>query len=167
MVFVGDLFGVLVQFLWFLAFAVLFGLLLRHHVFGSWVYATGGNRDAARAIGINTDLVKMTCFTIVRFPSAFSAIIQAVRVEQFSVVLGNFYEFYTIAACVIGSMSLLGGRGNIIGMSLGAFLIPMFQTGIVLLGIPPTGTTAFVGLIIAIFAIINTYAYFRSAHPIK
>jgi len=165
--FVGELFSIPVQFLWFSAFAVIFGFLLHFHVFGSWVYATGGNKDAARAVGINTDRVKTICFMIVGLLSAFSAIIQVARMGQFSVVLGNFYEFQSIAACVIGGVSIFGGRGNIAGICLGAFTIPMFQTGIVLMGVPPTGITAFLGLMIAAFAILNIYTHLRLSRLTK
>jgi simple sugar transport system permease protein len=154
-VFVGEVFGVPAQFLWFILFALILGLLLHFHKFGSWIYATGDNKEAARAMGINTDLVKIICFMIVGFLCAFSSIIQVIRVGAFNVVLGTFYELQAIAACVMGGVSLFGGRGGVIGILLGSFLIPIIQNGMVFVGINPAGTTAFIGMAIIIFALLN------------
>jgi ribose/xylose/arabinose/galactoside ABC-type transport system permease subunit len=106
-------------------------------------------------MGINTDLVKITCFMLVGLLSAFSAIMQMVRIEEFHVVLGNFYELQAIAASVIGGVSLFGGRGGIIGIFVGALIIPIVQNGIMFLGIVPAGTTAFIGAVIVVFTLLN------------
>lgn len=154
-VFVGEVFGMPAQFLWFILFALILGLLLHFHKFGWWIYATGDNKEAARAMGINTDLVKIICFMMVGLLCAFSSIIQVIRVGAFNVVLGTLYELQAIAACVIGGVSLFGGRGGIIGIILGSFLIPIIQNGMVFVGINPAGTTAFIGIAIIVFVLLN------------
>jgi simple sugar transport system permease protein len=156
-IFTGEVWGVPVQFLWFILFTLIAAVLLHFHKLGCWIYVTGDNKEAARAMGINTDLVKITCFMLVGFLCAFSAIMQIIRVEAFHVVLGNLYELQAIAACVIGTVSLFGGRGSVLGCFLGAIIIPMMQNGIVFLPIPVAGTTAFVGMAIVIFTFVSTF----------
>ena len=155
--FIGEVWGLPVQFLWFILFTLIAGVLLHFHKFGCWIYITGDNKEAARAMGINIDLVKIICFMLVGFLCAFSAIMQIVRVEAFHVVLGNLYELQAIAACVIGAVSLFGGRGSVLGCFLGSIIIPMIQSGIVFLPIPVAGTTAFVGMAIVIFALLTSF----------
>jgi len=157
-IFIGEVWGVPVQFLWFMLFTLILGILLHFHKLGCWIYVTGDNKEAARAMGINTDLVKIICFMLVGFLCAFSAIMQIIRVEAFHVVLGNLYELQAIAACVIGAVSLFGGRGSVLGCFLGAIIIPMIQNGIVFLPIPVAGTAAFVGMAIVVFAFLSTFA---------
>jgi len=156
-IFIGEVWGVPVQFLWFMLFTLILGILLHFHKLGCWIYVTGDNKEAARAMGINTDLVKITCFMLVGFLCAFSAIMQIIRVEAFHVVLGNLYELQAIAACVIGAVSLFGGRGSVLGCFLGAIIIPMIQNGIIFLPIPVAGTTAFVGMAIVVFTFLSTF----------
>lgn len=156
-IFIGEVWGLPVQFLWFILFTLISGILLHFHKLGCWIYVTGDNKEAARAMGINTDLVKITCFMLVGFLCAFSAIMQIIRVEAFHVVLGNLYELQAIAACVIGAISLFGGRGSVLGCFLGAIIIPMIQNGIVFLPIPVAGTTAFVGMAIVVFTFLSTF----------
>jgi len=155
--FIGEVAGVPVQFLWLTLFALMLGIVLHFHRFGCWIYATGGNKEAARAMGIKTDMVKTICFMLVGFLCAFSAIMQIIRVEAFHVVLGNLYELQAIAACVMGGASLFGGIGGLPGFVWGSAIIPMIQNGIVFLPIPAAGTTAFVGIVIVFFALLNTF----------
>jgi len=162
-IFTGKVAGVPVQFLWFILIALIFGIVLHFHKLGCWVYATGGNKEAARAMGIKTDLVKTICFMLVGLLCALSAIMQIVRVEAFHVVLGNLYDLQAIAACVIGGASLFGGIGGMPGFVWGSAIIPMVQNGIVFLPVPVAGTTAFVGIVIVFFALLNTFIERRIA----
>jgi len=161
--FTGEVAGVPVQFLWFILIALIFGIVLHFHKLGWWIYATGGNKEAARAMGIKTDLVKTICFMLVGLLCALSAIMQIVRVEAFHVVLGNLYDLQAIAACVIGGASLFGGIGGMPGFVWGSAIIPMVQNGIVFLPVPVAGTTAFVGIVIVFFALLNTFIERRIA----
>ena len=81
---IGTIGFVPVQIIWFVLFAVIFGLLLHRHKFGNWIYSTGDNKEAARAMGINTDMVKILCFVIVGLLAAFGGVMQTVRVKTFS-----------------------------------------------------------------------------------
>jgi ribose/xylose/arabinose/galactoside ABC-type transport system permease subunit len=156
-VFAGEVSGIPVQFLWFIALTVVFGVLLHLHKFGYWIYATGDNKDAARAMGINTDLVKITCFMLVGLLSAFSAIMQMVRATAFFPGIGTGWNLQAIAACVIGGSSLFGGEGNILGIVLGSFAMIIIENGLIMLGISSTLAWLIYGLIILSF--ISLYMY--------
>jgi len=155
--FVGDVFGVPVQFLWFLFFAVVLGLLLHHHVFGSWVYATGGNKDAARAMGINTDLVKIACFMIVGFLSAFSAIIQVIRAGAFLVGIGSAWNLKAITACVMGGVSLFGGYGDVFGIIIGSITLSIIENGLIMMGVSYLLSWAVYGALLLMFVIAHSH----------
>ncbi|MGQ9623591.1 MAG: ABC transporter permease [Candidatus Caldatribacteriaceae bacterium] len=147
-----------VQALWFALFAVLLGILLHYHRFGNWVFATGDNRDAARAMGINTDFVKMVCFVIVGVLCGFSACMQAVRIGSFAATQGIGFELRAIAACAVGGTSLRGGVGSMPGIVLGALTIPILDNGLVLLRVPVFGISAFIGIATILFVVLNSYA---------
>ncbi|WP_438315984.1 ABC transporter permease [Candidatus Caldatribacterium sp. SIUC1] len=152
---VGSFFPV--QALWFTIFAVFLGILLHYHRFGNWIYATGDNRDAARAMGINTDLVKTICFMIVGVLCGFSACMQAVRIGSFAATQGIGFELRAIAACVVGGTSLRGGVGSMPGIVLGALTIPILDNGLILLRVPVFGISAFIGIATILFVVLNSY----------
>jgi len=126
--FTGDLGGVIpAQGIWFVLFAVILGLVLHLRPFGNWIYATGDNVLAARAMAINTDRVKIACFVIVGLLCAFSAVIQTTRLSAFSSRVGTGWELRAVAAAVVGGTSLRGGRGSMVGIFLGALIIMVIE----------------------------------------
>lgn len=96
-----------------------FHFLLHRHRFGNHVFATGGNRGAAEAIGINTNRVKLVAFAIAGGMAAVAGILATARVGSVQPGQGAGLELQAIAACVIGGLPLRGGRGSIIGIFLG------------------------------------------------
>ncbi len=123
-VFTGTLFGVIpMQAVWFVLIAVVLYFVLNRGRFGNWIYATGDNVQAARAMGINTGRVKIICFTLLGALCAFAAVLQSARLTAFSVHMGEGWELRAVAAAVVGGTSLQGGRGSMIGIFLGALVI--------------------------------------------
>jgi ribose/xylose/arabinose/galactoside ABC-type transport system permease subunit len=120
-----------VQVFWFLAFALILGLILHFHKFGNWVFVTGDNKVAARAMGIKTDNVKTICFVIVGLLCAVSGIMQDIRATAFFVPIGENWNFMTIAASVVGGVYLLGGRGSMTGIVFGILIISVIENGLV------------------------------------
>jgi simple sugar transport system permease protein len=111
------------QLVWFVLVAIALYILVTHTRFGNWIYATGDNAQAARAMGIRTGNVKIICFMIVGFLCAFAAILQTARLTAFSVHMGQGWELRAVAAAVVGGTSLQGGRGSVVGIFLGALII--------------------------------------------
>ena len=143
--------------IWVILFAVILGLLLHRHKLGNWIYSTGDNKEAARAMGINTDMAKTLCFVIVGLLSAFVGVMQAVRLSTFSLDLGLGLELRVIAGAVMGGTSLRGGVGAIPAVFLGALTLQILDNGLILMGVPAIGVRAFIGVAVILFVILNTF----------
>lgn len=124
----------------FAAFLALGSYVLNSTRYGLHVYATGGNTEAARRAGINTNRVKVAAFAIAGGLAAIAGIISASRLLGVSVssgggIGGGALLLNSIAATVIGGVSLFGGRGRASAALLGALIIGVVSNGLNLLGI--------------------------------
>ena len=146
-----------VQILWFIGVGIFLGVLLHFHKFGNWVYATGDNKEAARAMGINTDRVKIICFIIVGILCALVAIMQIIRVSSFSSRAGQGWELKAVAASVVGGTSLMGGIGSMMGIFCGTLIIVVIENALTMLRIPYSWTYVVFGLVIISSVLINLY----------
>ncbi|WP_411034187.1 ABC transporter permease [Shinella sp. BYT-45] len=153
--FAGTFLGINAAFIWIILFVVGFHLLLHRHRFGNHVFATGGNRGAAEAIGINTGRVKLIAFAIAGGMAAVAGILATARVGSVQPGQGAGLELQAIAACVIGGLSLRGGRGSIIGIFLGVLLIHTITDVLLLLRAPGFYLDMFIATLIVLAAIFN------------
>jgi simple sugar transport system permease protein len=154
----GEVGGIVpVQALWFVGIALALGVVLHFHRFGNWVYATGGNLAAARAMGIRTDLVKIACFTIVGILCAFVGVTQAVRVSSFFSRAGDGWELKAVAASVVGATALMGGRGSMAAIFLGALVISIIENALVMLRITYFWTYMVFGFVIIASLLFRTW----------
>jgi simple sugar transport system permease protein len=151
----GQVGPVPVQILWFLLFAVVLGVLLHRNRFGNWIYSTGSNEQAARAMGVNVRLVKIVCYMIVGVLCAFVGVIQSVRLGSFAATQGIGFELKTIAAVVVGGTALTGGVGSMLGICLGIFIIRIVENGLILFKVPVFGVELFIGIAVVAFVILN------------
>ncbi len=156
--FVGSIGGVFpVQSLWFLFFGIVLGIVVHFHRFGNWIFVTGDNKTAARAMGIETGKVKTICYMIVGILCSFMGMMQALRIESFTANQGIGFELKAIASAVVGGTALMGGMGSIPGIFLGTLTIQIIDNGLILMGAPAFGINAFIGAGIILFAILNIY----------
>lgn len=152
----GGAFGVVpMSFIWLVLFSIGFHLVLQHRRLGSHMFAVGGNRAAALAIGIRPGRVKLAAFAIAGGMAALSGIFSATRVNSITPVGGQGLELQAIAACVIGGLALTGGRGSVLGIFLGAALIYTIQDVLLLLRAPGFYLDIFVGALIVVAVILN------------
>ncbi len=121
--------------------------------FGRYIYAIGGNPEAAELAGINTRMVTVKVFALMGFLTGLSAIISSARLDAATNALGQSNELYVIAATVIGGTSLAGGVGTVYGALLGALLMQSIQSGMQLLNLPAAFQNIVVGtvLVLAVF----------------
>jgi D-xylose transport system permease protein len=121
--------------------------------FGRYVYATGGNPEAAELSGINTRWLTVKVFMLMGVLVAISAVITSARLDAATNSLGQLNELYVIAAVVIGGTSLAGGVGTIYGAMLGALLMQSLQSGMTLLNFESAYKDMVVGavLVTAVF----------------
>ncbi|MFQ5872317.1 MAG: ABC transporter permease [Dehalococcoidia bacterium] len=142
--------------IWFVALTLLFSFILLRTRYGNWVYATGGRKEVARAMGVNVDRVKTRNFIISAMLAGLAGIIVISRFRLANVSLGVGKELEAIAAAVIGGTFLMGGHGTIFGAFLGVSIVGMMRNGLILAGAPAFWFQTFVGLILIIAATINT-----------
>jgi D-xylose transport system permease protein len=121
--------GIPVPVLLFVAIALLGTFAMKNTTIGRYVYAIGGNREAARLSGINTRLVTVMVFGAMGLLAALSGIVYTARVGSASPDAGLLLELDAIAACVIGGASLMGGRGAVFGACVGALLMASLDNG--------------------------------------
>ena len=153
--FTGEVAGIPVQFLWFILIAVVSALILNHHRFGNHIYATGGNVEAAKAMGVNTNRTKVICFMLVGVLSAFAGVLRASRVRGFYVQQGSGMELMAIAAAVVGGTSLFGGVGTTIGALIGVLVITFLEYGLIVSRVPGYWFRAILGILIILVAVVN------------
>ncbi len=145
------------QFLWFIGITVIITLIMHFHKFGNWIFTTGDNKMAARAMGINTDRIKVVCFTVVGIAVAFAGVMQMFRSETFSARAGDGWELKAIAAAVVGGTALTGGMGTMMGVFWGALVIAIIENGLIFMRIQYWWTFTIFGVIIVSTAIISRY----------
>lgn len=141
---------------WFIVIAFIFWFILERTAYGNWTFATGGNLGAARALGIPTNRVKVINFVISSVLAGFAGLTTFGRFKIVDPTLGQELELEAIAAAVIGGALLTGGYGSILGSFIGAVMIGMVRSGLVLAGAPGYWYRAFIGVILIVAAIINT-----------
>ncbi len=105
------------------AFLFISWILLEKTTFGRYVYATGGNKIAAAASGINTNKVTIMAFLYNGILASAAGIVLMSRIYSGQPAIGEGYEFYAISAVVVGGTSLMGGTGSIWGTLIGALII--------------------------------------------
>jgi len=118
-----------------LATFAMFWFVLSRTVFGRHVYATGGNVEAAKLSGVNTDRVQILVYTICGAMAALAGVILTSRLDSAQPTAGAGYELDAITAVVLGGTSLAGGRGWIFGTLVGALLIGVLNNGLNLMGV--------------------------------
>lgn len=155
--FEGMFFHIIVSLFWFIGLTALAYYVLNNTRFGNWIKATGGNEQAARARGINTDSVKIILFMTTAVLAGFAGIIDAFRIGSAYPVSGTGYELEVIAMTVIGGTSLFGGRGTILGTVLGVLLLRTIRNGIVVIGVPGLAYNIFVGMTILLMMGVHAY----------
>jgi len=124
--------------------------------FGRYVFAIGGNPEAAMLAGINTRWVTMKIFMLMGGLAAIGAMISTARLNAATNAQGTLDELMVIAAAVIGGTSLSGGVGTIAGAMLGAVLMQSLQSGMILLGIDTPLQNIVVGLALVIAVWLDT-----------
>ena len=147
----GDLMGeVPWLIIWMLVVVTIGGIVLARTRFGSHVYAVGGNPEAARNAGIDLARVKLRCFMLT---GALCGLVSALLFGYLRVAgptAGTGFEFRVIGAAVVGGVALSGGRGSVFGSLMGALIIGMITSGMVLLGFSQNIGDVAAGLLIIV-----------------
>lgn len=127
---------------------VLFHLFLNYTRTGKYIYAVGGNPEAARLSGINVHKVLIVVYTISGFMAALAGIVLVGRVNAAYPLAGLGYEFDAIAAAIIGGASFFGGEGTVWGTLIGAMIMAVLRNGLNLLSVSAEMQTVAIGVVI-------------------
>jgi D-xylose transport system permease protein len=112
-------------------------LVTQHTAFGRHLYAVGGNEEAARVSGVPMERVVIGAFGIMGAITALAGLMQTAYVGSSTTTVGELMELDAIAACVIGGVSLRGGRGSVTGVLFGALIMATLLNGMTLLSVAP------------------------------
>ncbi|HBE80832.1 MAG TPA: sugar ABC transporter permease [Firmicutes bacterium] len=144
----GYIWGIPFSFLLVAVMVVVFHIFLTRTTLGRQIYAVGGNKEAARLSGINTDRVLIWIYAISGLMAAIAGMVLLGRVNAAYPLAGLQYESDAIAAVIIGGASFMGGIGTIWGTLIGAMIIAVIRNGLNLLGVAPDMQTVVVGAVI-------------------
>ncbi|MEO0999688.1 MAG: sugar ABC transporter permease [Pseudomonadota bacterium] len=128
-------YGLPVSVLLLIIVAIAMTIVARRTRFGRYIFATGGNPDAAELSGINTRLLTVKIFALMGFLCALSAVVASARLANHGNDIGTLDELRVIAAAVIGGTALSGGIGTIYGAILGALIMQSLQSGMAMVGV--------------------------------
>jgi len=123
-----------------LAMTVVLSVLLGRTKFGRYMYAVGGNAEAARRAGVNLSRIRVLAFAMCGLIGGITGILYSSFLGSISNnIAGGQYVLYSVAGAVIGGVSLFGGRGRITGAVLGGFVVAVIYNGVILLGLGAAG----------------------------
>jgi ribose transport system permease protein len=123
-------------------------IMMSRTVLGRYIYAVGGNKEAARLSGVSVNNVIIFVYALCGALAGLGGIITASQLKSGSPNYGQMYELYVIAAVVVGGTSLSGGEGKIFGTLIGAFIIAVIQNGMNLTGVESYTQKVILGLVI-------------------
>lgn len=157
-----EAFGLPISVLMLLVVAVMMTVIADRTRLGRYIYAMGGNPDAAELSGINTRLLTVKVFALMGFLCALSAIVAQARLQNHTNDLGTLDELRVIAAAVIGGTALAGGIGTIYGAILGALVMQSLQSGMAMVGVDAPYQNIVVGFVLVLAVWIDIYYRKRS-----
>jgi len=131
-----------------LGLALLVTLLLRHTVLGGYIYTLGRSEPALWVSGVNVDSIRRAVYTLSAVLAGTGGIMMTARLGVAAPTAATGYELDVIAAAIIGGVSLFGSEGNVLGVMLGAALMQVLRSGIVLFGFPVYWQQAAMGLLV-------------------
>lgn len=149
--------GIPMLIVWALVLVVFGHVLLTRTKFGNWIFASGGDAEAARNSGVPVTRVKMYMFMFTAFCATVFAICQVMEFGSAGADRGLLKEFEAIIAVVIGGALLTGGYGSVIGAALGAVIFGVVQQGLFFAGVESSLFRVFLGVILLGAVILNTY----------
>jgi simple sugar transport system permease protein len=153
--FVGEFFGIPMQFLWFLLVTAVTWVVLNRHRYGAAVYVIGDNIQTAELQGIRTKRVRTVLFVLVGVAAAFAGILSSLFIVSFFPSVGEGQLLPALAAVFVGGTSVFGGKGTVWGTFLGAFMIGTINAGIVAAGLTGFYTEFIYGAVIVVSVSIH------------
>lgn len=149
--------GIPMLIVWALGLMIVAHVVLTRTRFGNWIFAAGGDAQAARYVGVPVARVKILMFMFTAFCATVFATCQVMEFGSAGADRGLLKEFEAIIAVVIGGALLTGGYGSVIGAALGALIFGVVQQGLFFAGVESSLFRVFLGVILLFAVILNTY----------
>jgi simple sugar transport system permease protein len=149
--------GIPMLIIWALGLVAIAHIILTRTQFGNWIFAAGGDAQAARYVGVPVNRVKIQMFMFTAFCACVFATCQVIEFGSAGADRGLLKEFEAIIAVVIGGALLTGGYGSVIGAALGALIFGVVQQGLFFAGVESSLFRVFLGVILLFAVILNTY----------
>ncbi|HVO40147.1 MAG TPA: ABC transporter permease [Spirochaetia bacterium] len=150
----GSLFNIPIPFIVVIVMAILFHILLTRTKYGTYVFAVGGNENAARFSGIKVDRIRIITYMLVGLCTGIGATMEMSRmVAVAAATSGSQYEFEAITAVIVGGTSLVGGKGRLVGTIVGFIILGIVNNMMIMLNISPYLSGAVKGAVI-LFAVL-------------
>jgi ribose/xylose/arabinose/galactoside ABC-type transport system permease subunit len=131
-----------------IAISIVFGLILKFTAFGRNLYACGGNLDAAKYVGINTDRIRITVYTLIGALSGVAGVLLASKLNVASGLIGQETALMVITGVLLGGVSLSGGDGSVFKGFIGLLLMAVLNNSMNLMGVPTPLNEVLVGIIL-------------------
>lgn len=146
-----------ISILWWIGVTILATWLLTRTRFGNWIFASGGDKNAARNAGVPVDNTKIALFMMTSMASAFVGIMFVLRLQGMQAGQGIGMEFFYIIAAAVGGTLLMGGAGSAIGASIGAAIMGIADIGIPYALWDQDWRWTFIGVILLAAVLVNTF----------
>jgi simple sugar transport system permease protein len=143
--------------IWAVVLILFAHVLLTRTTFGNWIFASGGDANAARSVGVPVARVKILMFMFSAFCATVFAACQVLEFGSAASDRGLLKEFEAIIAVVIGGTLLTGGYGTVLGAALGALIFGVVQQGLFFAGVDSSLFRVFLGVILLLAVLLNTY----------
>jgi len=151
----GSLFGVPMPVIFFLAVAIVLSWMLGYSRFGRNIYGIGGNREAARLVGIPAIRVEAIVYGLAGALAAVGGILYASRMDSAEPAVGEDWLMGAITAAIIGGTSLRGGQGTIFGTVLGTLLMAVLANGMTLLNVSGYWARVVIGAVVLVAVLVD------------
>ncbi len=158
----GTIYGVANPFILLMVLTVFFMIVFRYTTWGRWVFALGGNENAARLTGVPVNRMKLSVYMLSALMAGISAILLVGWQGAAINAMGTGYELRVIASSVIGGADLMGGAGGAYGAFIGAALIEVIRNSLLLAGVDANWEGTFVGLFIVFAVLLSKFRGMRS-----
>ena len=146
-----------ISILWCVLATIFATWLLTRTQFGNWIFASGGDKNAARNAGVPVNRTKITLFMMSSLASAFVGVMFVLRLQGMQAGQGVGMEFFYIIAAAVGGTLLMGGAGSAIGASIGAAIMGIADIGIPYALWDQDWRWTFIGVILLAAVLVNTY----------
>ncbi|RUX04743.1 ABC transporter permease, partial [Mesorhizobium sp. M8A.F.Ca.ET.059.01.1.1] len=149
--------GIPMLIIWAIVFVLVGQWVLTRTRFGNWIFAAGGDPEAARYVGVPIARVKILMFMVAALCAAFLGIEQVIEFGSAAADRGITKEFEAIICVVIGGALLTGGYGSVVGAALGAIIFGVVQQGLFFTNVESSLFRVFLGSILLAAVLANTY----------